>query len=107
MISSGGAADGSPRTVLNAASCRSKDRLGLKNRNGPSTSQTRSAAWLVLAARLRNKDKVQAVARAAGRMHASRPHPQAIIEPGRASWRENSAPGSQFRIIPFAVELSH
>jgi hypothetical protein len=38
MMSAGSGCDGSPRTALNAASCGAKARVGLKNRNGLSTS---------------------------------------------------------------------
>src|SRR5262245_37704621 len=50
MISAGGGTDGLPRIALNAASCSTNDLVGLKNRNGFSTSQIKPAAWLELTA---------------------------------------------------------
>ena len=66
----GSGPDGSPRAALNAASCSANDFVGLKNRNGFSTSQIRSAARLellkrlLLVARLVNRVTAQAAARA-------------------------------------------
>src|SRR5262245_58721812 len=75
MMSAGSGPDGSPRTALKAASCSAKDRLVLKKRNGFSTSQSSSAAWLEPAARLANSEMAQAVARACPRIHPSQTHP--------------------------------
>src|SRR5262249_62352144 len=78
----GNGAVGSPRTALNAASCSANELVGLKNRNGFSTSQVRSAAWLVVmtrlevAARLANRVAAQMVAQAVARVRRRiRPSP--------------------------------
>src|SRR5262245_2067012 len=87
MMSAGSGPDGSPRTALKAASCSAKDRLALKKRNGFSTSQIRSAAWLDPAARLANSEMAQAVARACPRIHPSQTPSVAILALRRARWR--------------------
>src|SRR5262245_25536413 len=87
MMFAGSGADASPRTALKAASCSAKDRLALKKRNGFSTSQIRSAAWLEPAPRLANSDTAQAAARACPRIHPSQTPSVAILALRRGRWR--------------------
>src|SRR5262245_5020980 len=87
MMSAGSGPDGSPRTGLKAAACSAKDRLALKKRNGFSTSQIRSAAWLEPTARLANSEMAQAVARACPRIHPSQTPSVAILALRRSRWR--------------------
>src|SRR3954451_20253869 len=86
-MSAGSDPDGSPRTALNAVSCNAKDRLALKKRNGRSTSQIRSPAWLEVAARQANRDTAQAVERACRRIQPSQTPSTAILAGHRARGR--------------------
>src|SRR5215471_8112792 len=97
MMSAGSAADGSPRAALNAASCRANDLVGLKNRNGFSTSQIRSAAaaeWMArleLAARPANRVATHAVASARRRIRPS-PTPSGRYNSQASNGGERSLP---------------
>src|SRR6476646_7423732 len=106
-MSAGSDSDGSPRTALNAASCNAKDRLALKNRNGLSTSQIRSAAWLEVAARQAKRDTAQAVERACRRIHPSQTPSTAILAGRHARGRAKFTAPLAMRNDPLGTHLSH